>query len=471
MASTSIDLSAYSDPILSLAKDKDLIKDNQKTQTLVLLIKDFSITERKVSRLCQLSLTILQTLEKIELNLKNWAFFSLNLNSADHFDPENTDDIKEFNNSVSLKVINSCRDLTTKLNKISSDVDFITTALRSLSPIEFISDSGTLLTSLTLRNIKLKDELRDGVKIAYLRAKLITIGTDLEAMLANGSIEEQQTVGTYKKFVVSLMKQLNDALESDDIEDRNECLAVISDMEQMFEAYKLEKAQTTESEEATKTSPTGTSYSDQTEVPLYEYSAYNKAAYYSDSEESTRRGSTSTASTGALHRSVLGDELPHLLSAFHPETPARSEPSLPVSEKSIQSKKREEETHDENLASSSILRFPRVKNHLPDSSLYSGSEFISRSPLPTASSYLNANNSWLSKLGIRPQVITTDIPEHKLAARQRQLPAVDREVDEEDKENRPLEDQQLTPLTRQNLETHTLSLLSQDSLHQDDDVE
>lgn len=425
-----------------------------------------------MSRLCQLSLTILQTLEKIELNLKNWTFFSLNLNSADHFDPDNTEEIKEFNNSVSLKVINSCQDLTKKLNKISADVDFITTALRTLSPLEFISDSGTLLTSLTLRNIKLKDELRDRVTIAYLKAKLITIGTDLEAMLAYGSSEEHQTMATYKKFVVSLMKQLNDAVDNDDIEDRNECLAVICDMEQMYEAYKLEHAQHKLSDFASKSSPTDTDDSDHTAVPPYDYgNNYKKGNHYSDSEyESTRRGSTSTVgSAGPLQRSMLGDELPNLLSAFHPEK--ANSTTLTHSERKDH-KKDEKHQNQDHLATSSILNFPKVKNHLPDTSLYSGSEFIPQQSYPSAASYIKTNNSWLAKLGIRPQVITADIPETQEVEKKQKLLSYTEEEDTEDKHNGNKEQengQALTPLTRQNLETHTMSLLSQDSLS--DDVE
>ncbi|KAK7680437.1 hypothetical protein QCA50_016434 [Cerrena zonata] len=51
------------------------------------------------------------------------------------------------------------------------------------------------------------------------------------------------TVITYKQFVVSLLKQLNNAIDSEDAAGKYECLAVISDMEQMFEVFKLERIQ------------------------------------------------------------------------------------------------------------------------------------------------------------------------------------------------------------------------------------
>lgn len=97
---------AFEDPILALAKDPNLVKEKSKNSKITQIIQGFAVAERKVSRLCQLSLTILQTLEKIDLNLKNWAFLSLDLNSTDHFDASNTEEYKEFNNNVSLKVIN-----------------------------------------------------------------------------------------------------------------------------------------------------------------------------------------------------------------------------------------------------------------------------------------------------------------------------------------------------------------------------
>jgi len=235
------DIDVYEDPILKLAKDPNLNKEKEKTKELIHIIHSFPLTERKVSKLCQLSLTILQSLEKIELNLKNWAFLSLDINSENHFNKDNNEDIKNFNNNVSLKVLNNCNEFNRKLNKISVDLDYITKSLRTLTPLEYILDSGTLLTSLTLRNIRLKDEISDKITIAYLKAKLITIGTDLETMLVDD--EDNSTAVTYKNFVVSLLKQLNNAIEMEDTSAKYECLAVINDMEQMFNVYKLDRIQ------------------------------------------------------------------------------------------------------------------------------------------------------------------------------------------------------------------------------------
>ncbi|KAM3122212.1 hypothetical protein CJJ07_000008 [Candidozyma auris] len=458
---------AFEDPILALAKDPNLVKEKSKNSKITQIIQGFAVAERKVSRLCQLSLTILQTLEKIDLNLKNWAFLSLDLNSTDHFDASNTEEYKEFNNNVSLKVINSCQELTKKLNKISADVDFITNASRSLSPREFISDSGTLLTSLTLRNIRLKDELRDKVTIAYSKAKLITIGTDLEQMLGEGSLEQQQTVHSYKQFVVSLLNQLNTAVESDDIEERNECLAVISDMEQMFEAFKVEKVQQAKDElqrrnemaedsDATASSPYGSATKSQKTSPESDFG-------YS------RRDSVSSQSTAMMSQSAFSEDLPHLLSAFHQDEKSdnRSEKSLDISQiKEGKNKKSQKSPSDPSA--STILHFPRQKSHLPETSLYSGSEIVAAPQTPSPYSYINSNSSWLSKLGIRPQVITTDKHLLKSASvnrgfAEKQLPTPSSSTSFiEDTDDEDYEKRKHIPLSTENLEAHTLSSLSID---------
>lgn len=457
----------YEDPILALARDPDLLKEKTKNSQINQIIHGFAITERKVSRLCQLSLSILQTLEKIDLNLKNWTFFSLDASSTDHFDESNTEENKLFNNKVSLQVINSCQELTKKLNKISADVDFITNALKSLSPLEFISDSGTLLTSLTLRNIRLKDELRDRVTVAYLKAKLITIGTDLEVMLGDGNSEQQQTVQSYKQFVVSLLKQLNDAVDGDDIEERNECLAVISDMEQMFEVFKLEKVQQAKEELAKRAEQ-----AEDSDDTLHTHKSDQHHSEY----KSQRRDSLSSLSTAMVQQSLLSEELPYLMSAFHQDEKreGQSDYALERLEVVHEKAKKHQET-DDNAAS--ILHFPRQKTQLPETSLYSGSEIVNKPPAPSPYSYIETGSSWLSKLGIRPQIITADkhlvnsTSFNRGFAEKQQLTPASSPTSIKDKAEDDKENVRHPPLLIENLEAHTLSLLQSDDDHLLDYVE
>lgn len=484
---------SYDDEILRLARDPELNRQKNKTSRLILLILGFSIAERKVSRLCQLSLKILQTLEKIELNLKNWAFLSLDINSSNHFDASNTDEIKLFNTNVSVRVLATCQDLTVKLNKVSADIDFITKALRTLTPIEYISDSGTLLTSLTLRSIRLKDELRRKITIAYLKATLITIGSDLETMLSDGLEEQLATVSSYKQFVVSLLDQLNQAIEEENDEDVNECFAVISDMEQMFEVFKLETAQKarqelvpvkTSGEEASPLldeSVDGSEFSvseepnwpSQASSQLYLRPIVRSITKPSTSETASHHRSglvSSFASTSILQKSTISEELPYLMSAFN---------LAKTLEEDMHHFKDEDDTVSSPNASAPPAARPSTTSQshfldhsskLPRTALYSNSQILSQ-PMSSPSSYLYANNSLLSKLGIKPQVITANLPSHmsesslSSSGESKFLISLSSTTFDESKEDESKKDVKaiqgrLIPLTKENLATHNLTALS-----------
>lgn len=532
------EIDTYEDPIISLANDPNLNKEVDKTNKLIGLISGFSLAERKVSKLCQLSLTILQTLEKIELNLKNWAFLSLDINSNDHFNNDNTN-IKDFNNSISMKVLTDCHEMNKKLSKISVDLDYITKALKSLTPIEYILDSGTLLTSLTLRNIKLKHELTDKVTVAYLKAKLITIGTELEGMLTDD--QSDTTVNTYKAFVASLLKQLNSAIEDEDMTEKHECLAVISDMEKMFDAFKLEKAeeafkeeqerQREETERALKEQakallqlepPHHAHHMHATKSPRLDIQSpkfsHNQSEDDSDSIYDLEMGSSMYGSTytapmihsitksqpahaqqtrhsveplsasgsSFLHKTTIAEEMPYLMSAFDL---ARNV------EEDIRNFKEEDDTKSESkskspksdlksslsddsstLSGRSSVHYPSHKSNLRETPLTSESTILQEPPKNSAFSYLYSNNSLLSRLGIRPQVITTDLPTQQTGRElglntsvnitpQRAKPrqeitngtkgTIEDKTEKDDKENTMIK-----PLTQKNLATHTFSSLN-----------
>ena len=53
--------------------------------------------------------------------------------------------------------------------------------------------------------------------------------------------EDENTVTYYKTFISALLQQLNDAIEQGDFDAKYECLAVINDLEQMFEKFRVEK--------------------------------------------------------------------------------------------------------------------------------------------------------------------------------------------------------------------------------------
>lgn len=528
----------YEDDILSLAQDPDLNREKAKTQQLIKVIRGFPPTVRKISKLCLLSFSILQKLEELELNLKNWAFISLEINSANHFDAKNEIEIKEFNNVISVKVLNDCREYNSRLQRICLDIDYITKGLRTLTPIEYILDSGTLLTSLLLRNIKLKEELADKLTIAYLKATLITIGTELEEMLL---IEEDvSTVLTYKGFVASLLKQLNAAIESEDHSSKYECLGVINDMEKMFQAFKLEKVRQEASDnilidkeyvdvhndrdtydghgpskhdnindeydnqdkykhsEEENENETETEYGYNSDMATSYGSIYNPPLIHSITKSAAtspqnsmhltkRRDSLSSYSGSAvLQKSTLSDELPYLMSAFdlarnfeEDITHYKEEEGKNGVKKPSQKKTAETKSHPDTNKSKGEApelkqekHFPSHKSKLPNTPLYSDSTIITP-PAPSLTSQILNSQGLLSKLGIRPQVITAEgLPKtnglgpHPHAKYPLNVSnSSNRKTIEESKGGN--DKKGLIPLTRNNLEAFNLSSFSVDTIADD----
>lgn len=166
------DIASFKDPILSLIRDPNLNKDQAKSNQIINLIQE--ISERRLNKLCSSTYVILQTLDKIQLKFKSWEFLSLDYNSNTHF--ESVDDkIKIFNTGVADKVIQACTELNFKMVKIATDIDLISKSSRTLSVLDLISDEGTMLTSLLLRVIKLKDEIVEQLSVSYSKAKLILV--------------------------------------------------------------------------------------------------------------------------------------------------------------------------------------------------------------------------------------------------------------------------------------------------------
>ncbi|RLV95369.1 hypothetical protein JA1_000906 [Spathaspora sp. JA1] len=428
----------YHDPIISLVQDPNLNKDHDKSTQLIRLIQN--ITERKVSKLCSSAFIIFQTLEKLQLKFKSWEFLSLDYNSDYHF--ENIDDqIKQFNTGVADKVLVACLEMNIKIVKISSDIDYISKSSRTLTPLDLISDSGTMLTSLILRIIKLKNEITEQLTVSYSKAKLIAIGQELEVM-----DEDESTVETYKSFIVSLLRQLNEAIEMGDFEAKYECLAVINDMEQMFEKFKLERmmrdlSQTIEDQHEEE--PMDAPPPSEVPSPPEDHSIVEDFFDYSDSDitssiyssqqlplvhsitrqQSSHHAKDSLSSSAwSQHKpTTITEELPYLMTAFSSAKNFEEDVSHYKSSSDSNSTSRRDTispqkatTTNSPLAGSPTTSatlpdqpknkppfFHKSSNILPESSLYNESIILEKS-LP--SPYLN--NSLLSKLGIRPQVVT-----------------------------------------------------------------
>jgi hypothetical protein len=522
------EIEPWDDPILKLVQDPNLNTDKEKTSMLLNLINQFPLAERKVSKLCLSTFAILQTLEKTNLTFKSWEFMSLDINSDTHF-TENSN-VKGFTTILADKIVKTCSTLQENIHKISLDLDYITKSSRSLSPIEYISDSGTMLTSLLLKGIKLKNEIVESLTIAYSKAKLILIGQELEFML---DASEDSTLSTYKKFIVSLMKQLNMAIKQEDSQSKYECLAVISDMEKMFESYKKEKEQESalstlgrndnfqfdddqvediavlkEKERKTTTksdfmdneiknmqNETGIPHNLSTifdeDVPDDDFPDFDDTSSnytYSSSishapmihsitrpeagyDQPKRLDSSTSVSTSQLYRTTISDELPYLMTAFSSTKNIAEDVSHYQEEREAETNERESPKKTSNKETNKEKKkkpYYTPRSNLPDISLYSESSMIFQDgimqQLPS-STYLNSN-SLLSKLGIKPQVINTNLTQHELTSStkvnqlsqpktlfgSKPLLAIKHEDEgNEEKENQ----KSLSLLTKNNLSSHT----------------
>lgn len=332
---------------------------------------------------------------------------------------------------------------------------------------------------------------------AYSKATLITIGTDLETMLSDGFEDQRATVSASKEVVLSLFGELNRAIEKENEEDLNECFAVISDMEQMFEVFKLKAAQ-----ENTRvfvpSSSTGSLNDidndlfrelegstgdlsindDQTWVshgisPHYLHPMVRSIARLGsgDGGESHQRISLTffLASKCTLHKSTISGELSYLVSAFNlARTLEEDMHHFKDDEYAAYNQPQNNPAPTATCASTARQCHFLVHNSiLPISTLYSNSQILSHSS--SASSYLYANNSLLSKLGIRPQVITTHILslrcEISLSSSESKylISFTSITPDAETKAFAGQEDDyssKSVPLTKENLATHNLTALS-----------
>lgn len=510
----------YVDPVISLVTDPNLNKDQSKSTELIRLIQN--ITERKISKLCSSAFIILQTLEKLQLKLKSWEFLSLDYNSQFHFEQQ-SNDIKQFNTGVADKVLIACTEINRKISKISSDIDFISKASRTLSPLDLISDSGTMLTSLILRIIKLKNELAELLSISYLKAKLILIGEELEEIMGNNQDDDEDnrdksTVEAYKSFITGLLRQLNDAIDENDNDAKYECLAMINDMERMFEKFKLERMvdsieQSIIQENALVTTSTPSHTHLDPHQPQHQrrYSEVTYTEFDFDSSDSdihttasqqqhtaplvhsiTRQNnggkdSLSVASTtSSTHKSTITDELPYLMTAFSsvknmeediahyaPRAPlspnSSSNRSSPVTASATLAKKRSTPLgpslppnfYESQQQQTRKPYFHKTSN-LPQSSLYSESSMVNDNPqgrLPNPY-VLSSNTSFLARLGIRPQVIsvpleTPTLVNSTITDKNEKQQQVDEDV--EDKENI---EKGVRLLTTENLRSHEIMKLN-----------
>ncbi|ODV85792.1 hypothetical protein CANARDRAFT_182604, partial [[Candida] arabinofermentans NRRL YB-2248] len=246
----------YSDPLIELLKDPNLNKEKEKAQELIRFIND--IDDQQIKSWCIEAFEILRDLEKIEVKINNWEFQTLDFNLSQSF-LLNDEDVKrrKFNSELAKRVSASCLDLHKISNELAIEIDELHNFNKKLSPIQRISDPGTILTELSIRVIKLQNQLSDEISIHYSKARLVNIGIDLENLIydeeeledeSEGSITAE-TVFNYKNFINNLLQQLNDSVSSGDTIGAMECISVVNDVEKMFDTMKMQKLQSRQRKE------------------------------------------------------------------------------------------------------------------------------------------------------------------------------------------------------------------------------
>ncbi|CDK28389.1 unnamed protein product [Kuraishia capsulata CBS 1993] len=316
------EIQIYQDPLILLLKDPGLNKDKEKSSKLLSLIRGIPQEQVKLKQSCLDGFQILRDLERIGLRSSTWHKASLNFQIVSrgvHMSPEEFKK-RQLNSQLATQILQSCLDLRRLLIDISEEVEDLNEYVSSLSPLQCISDPGTILCELSFRIIRLKNKLEEEISVTYSKAKLITIGKELEDHLFlydDSHPLSEETVEKYTSFVNQLLKQLNDCVSQNDTIGTMECVAVVNDVEKMFEAMQF-KRRVLELK-----SPTN-SFMENSET------LGNSSTYDSDddfrthstmSSISSLEGSYNMAKPSSRPTSRLSAELPGLMSAFKSPQP------------------------------------------------------------------------------------------------------------------------------------------------------
>lgn len=309
----------YQDPLILLLKDPDLNKERAKSSQLLALIRKIPPEQVRLKQSCLDGFQILRDLERIQLRSSTWHKATLDFQIVSQTPPLSPEEFRKrhVNSQLATKVLLSCLDLRRLLIDISEEVEDLNEYVSTLSPLQCISDPGTIICELSFRIIRLKNNLEEEISVTYSKAKLITIGKELEDHLFlydDTHLLSKETVEKYTAFVNQLLKQLNDCVSQNDTIGTMECVAVVNDVEKMFEAMQFKR------KVLELKSPASTDL-DRSEI------LSSNSIYESDEDFKHHSTVSSVSSLDSPFTAVrpvsskLSDELPHLLNAFKSPQP------------------------------------------------------------------------------------------------------------------------------------------------------
>jgi hypothetical protein len=250
--SSSLTPTTYSDPLIKLLHSQELNKDKDLSSTLVEYIDD--IDDNEMKQWCIDSLTVLRNLEKIEIQLDQWEFHTLdytigidNEGDGDGKDGNSTNSNNLLRGKLAKRVLDKSTSLRAQLSTEKIDIRVSVGRARKVSrnPAKVISDAGTILVELTMRIVKLAKALDEMITVGFSRAKLTIIGTELKSLVTSNQVSiDKEVVKNYKIFVNNLLNQLNTAVQHNDTVGLWESVAIVGDVEKMFESLKQKSAKT-----------------------------------------------------------------------------------------------------------------------------------------------------------------------------------------------------------------------------------
>lgn len=344
-----MEMSTFVDPLMDLLHSADLNKQVALSEKLLAYIED--ISDSKIRQWCVDSLTILRDLERIELKLHGWEFTTLDyrLDVEKHSTPIKDDDIKL---QLSRRVLKISLELYDQLNIEGENIVIAIDRSRMLSPRQLISDAGTILTELVLRLTKLREQLHKDISVGYSRAKLVIIGCELEKMVTDVQEDNQISsqldpviVNNYKQFVNTLLTQLEQSVTSGDTMSTMESIAIVNDVEKMFESMKQgqqadkaikndEDSTSSEKQDRKQKSTSATTPSKSQQQPSHDDYDYDSegtlvspTGSISSLKKSHRRTTSSLRADTELAKTTITEQLPSLMSAFQDES-IKEEPEM-----------------------------------------------------------------------------------------------------------------------------------------------
>lgn len=256
----------YEDPIISHFKGKEEITKEKLSELIIAQKLQRSPQKTSVAsnrkqlansnlRHCEKALSIFTDVLKLKFLIeKSWDLQALNKSVLVRFDiqtgalpqPESKQSHAEtFYKDLAMKTISRCGKMSKAIEQLSGELQVISEYIRLESNVDTsfcIEDTACLLLEMWFLCGRVVRGLKRNVAALFMRAKLLLIDCELEAMRAtakSGYEDLGETVVSYRSFIKVLLQQLQDAESIDDQELFEECLQVFIDVESMYNAMNL----------------------------------------------------------------------------------------------------------------------------------------------------------------------------------------------------------------------------------------